>query len=310
MKILKVRFMQIRRELSNLGFGFIVLFVIYFALLYSCYLLFQDNLKSLLLLSLLAFALFSIHIFRRDKKFVLINFNNPHNEFFIEYFVLSLPLTSICLVTKNWFLFFAFIPIIFLISFVKFDFKQVTYFKKISQFIPAYYFECISGFRKSFAPIILLYVASIIFSWSRIFPLILLWFIVLQIVSFFSECEPLQMLLAEKENAKEFIDHKLRKHTILLLKIILPIVIVNIVFNFSDWLVIVAFLVEFIALLCFAICYKYACYIPNDISFSKSIIISLITFCSVVPYLFPIPIIFGVIYYYKAIENLKPYFND
>ena len=310
MTILKIRLLQIKRELVDLGVGIIVLLLLYVFAVYNCYLFFQEDKKALLLSLAFLLIYVSLQIGRKDKAFVLMHTKQPYKEFFFEYFVLGLPITSVCLFTKNWWLFLVITLCTFFVGYINLGFKRQTYFRNISAFIPAYYFEWISGIRKSFTLLIPFYLLAILSCFVRIVPLIFLWFVVVQIVSFFTENESTFILTANDESAKKFLSNKLNRHVSLLLKLIMPIAIINLIFNFSDWIVIVSFVIVLISLLCFAICFKYAGYVPNQNSTAKSITVSMIVLCSLIPYLFIVPFIFAVIYYRKALHNLNPYFND
>lgn len=65
-----------------------------------------------------------------------------------------------------------------------------------------------------------------------------------------------------------------------------------------------------IALLCFAISFKYATYKPNTTLLGNKMAFSIIAILSAMPYFLPITLILAVVYFYKAEENLKQYLHD
>ena len=308
--LLNIRFLQIKRELKDVGLRSFVILGILFFLVFFSYTIFQKTQDALLLISFLFMSCLSLQSYRKDKSFVYNHISNPHFEIFIEYLMLTLPFCLLSLFTRNWFCFPILILSLYVLPFLKCTLKQKTYFKNISLIIPAQNFELISGFRKSFLFLIPLYVFAIGSCWFRIFPLFILWFISISIVSFYGECESLPILKEGNFSSKKFLKRKFYSHSKCILILYAPIVIIHSIFNFDLWLVNLLFIPIQLSLLCFAICLKYSSYQPNRNLLASNIVLSLVSLASIFPYFLPIPIIMAFYYYRKAKINLDNFLHD
>ena len=154
------------------------------------------------------------------------------------------------------------------------------------------------------------HVLAIGLSWFRILPLFLLWFITVTIVSFYTECEPLHILKRDDLSAKIFLQQKLMKHSKYILLLYIPVLVINTFFNIEYLVLNLLFIPIQLALVWYAICLKYSGYEPNKNSIGNSILLSLVSVGSIVPYLLPIPLLMAIGTYGKAVRNLKNYLND
>ncbi len=308
--LINLRLIQIKRELKEAGLRSFVVCGILLYLIYYSFIVYQKNLDAFLLIGFLFLFCLSLQASRKDKFFLYNHIDNPHLEIFAEYFILTFPFTILSLFTSNWYCFFIFITCLCILPFLKFTLKQKTYFRKISLIIPVQNFELISGFRKSFLFLVPFYVLAICFSWFRILPLFLLWFISLAIVSFFNECEPLHILKEGNTFSNKFLKQKLYRNSKFVLIFYSPIVFVNTIYNFDFWIINLLFIPVQLSLLCLAICFKYSLYRPNKNMGGGNIVLSFVSLGSLVPYLLPIPFIMAFGYYGKAKKNLNNYFHD
>jgi hypothetical protein len=148
------------------------------------------------------------------------------------------------------------------------------------------------------------------FSWFRILPLLLLWFITVSIASFYTECEPLHILKEGNFSSNRLLNRKLMRHSKYLLLLFSPLLVINTIFNPEFWILNIIFIPIQLSLMCYAICLKYSTYIPNKKPIGNSIILSLVSLGSIIPYLLPIPLLMAVFTYRKAKMNLNNYLND
>ena len=308
--LLNIRLIQIKRELNSAGLGVLIIPGIFLFLIYASYSIFLKTTDAYYLTAFLFFVCLSFQVKRKDKVFVYTHLQNPYREIYLEYVALIFPFAVTCLLTDNWIMLPILLISLWLVPLLKYTTKQKTYFKNISKIIPAYNFEWISGFRKSFLLLILLYLLSVAFSWFRILPLFLLWFITVTICSFYTECEPLVILKEGNFSSKEFLWKKLLRHSKYLTLIYTPILIINILFNPEYWLLILLFIPIQLSLLCLAICLKYSTYEPNTNSIGNSILFSVISIGSIIPFLLPLPLLMAVNAFGKAKRNLNTYLND
>jgi hypothetical protein len=229
---------------------------------------------------------------------------------FFEYALFTLPFSITSLFTNVWYLYPIFLFLLFCLPYISYSLKKLTHLKKLSRLIPAYNFEWISGVRKTFIFLFPLYVFAICLSWFRILPLFLCWLITVNIISFYTECEPFHMLKEGGQNSKQFLRKKLVQHSKHLLMILLPIAIINFTFNPEYFLLIPLFLLMQLVLLWFAICMKYGTYRPLQNSSVNNLMASLVILGSIIPFLLPIPLLMTIYYYSKAKTNLITYLDD
>jgi hypothetical protein len=309
--LVKVRMNQLRRQMNALGlfYGFIV-FTFLSVLIFYIYVSYSQKEKSLFAFSLTLLALLSIQISRKDKQFVYTQLENPGENIFYEYLLFTLPFTLPCLFTMHWFYFPVLILSIYFIAKLRMNIKQTTRVPHLSKIISPHNFEWLSGLRKNFIGISVFLILSLMISWIRIAPLIFLWLIMTAIISFYQECESLQILFASSGSTKRLLKNKMISHSKLVLIIFIPILIVNSIFNPEMILINVAFLFIQITILIFAILLKYTTYSPNESLKGNTILLSSVSIGALIPFLLPIPIIMCFRNYGKAVRNLKSYFSD
>jgi hypothetical protein len=308
--LLYIRLRQLKREVDGLSLYIIPIIAIAAYAAFVVFKEFQKTENSLYIIISLSLLCLSIHFSRKDKGFVFKHIDNPHVQIFFEYVALTLPFSISCMVTKSWYCYPLLLAILFCIPFLKFEFRQSVRFKNLSNIISATNFEWLSGFRKQYISFILLYIFVIAFCWLKILPLFLLWFLTIIIVSFYSECESIQVLREPNKKPKHFLTAKLKACIIYMLILYTPIVIVNSFFN-PDFLIInLLFIPIQISLIGFAICFKYSSYKPNLAKIVNSIPLAIVSMGSILPYFIPVPIILFCIYFYKAENHLKQYLHD
>lgn len=308
--LLNIRRIQIKREVHDAGFRILFVIGLLVFLVYTSYFAYQKTPYAFYLTTgLFTYALL-FQIYRKDKLFIYHHIHHPHWQIYSEYFALTFPFAIPSLLTMHWYWFPILLASLSVIPFLKFSFKQKTYFKNISSIIPASNFEWISGFRKFFIYLIPLYILAVGYSWVRIVPFVILWFITSTITSFYFECEPLHILKERNLSASQFLKRKLFQNSKYLLLLAVPILTVNTMLNVDDWLINLLLILVQLILLCFAVCFKYSCYQPTSELRGNNIITSLVSLCALIPYLLPVPLIMLLIYYPKAKQNLTNYLND
>jgi hypothetical protein len=308
--LLYIRLKQLKREIDGLSLYIIPIIAIAAYIAFVTFKEFQEGQNALYIIIALSVLCLSIHFSRKDKGFVYKHLDNPHLQIFFEYVLLTLPFSISSMVTKSWYCYPLLLCILFCIPIIKFEFRQKTSFKKLSHIISATNFEWLSGCRKQYISIIFLYLFAIAFCWLKILPLFLLWFLTIIILSFYSECESIQVLREGNKSPKHFLLAKLKACIIYLLILYTPIIIINSFFN-PDFLIInVLFILIQISLLAFAICFKYNSYSPNKIKIGNNLPLAIVSMGSALPHFLPVPTILFIVYFYKAENNLKQYLHD
>lgn len=254
-------------------------------------------------------VLFYLHNSRKDKQFVFLHVKNPSWSIFTEYLVFSLPFTLPSLFTSQYFYFPLVIFIIFLISNLNYKFKIKKPNINPSRFIKADNFELISGIRKYYLGFIFIYLLAIAFCWLSFLPLFFLWILTTLIISFYQECESLNVLKVSSDTAAEFLKNKIFSQAKFLVLLYSPVLIINMFFNSEYWFVNIVFLFLQLLILFFAILYKYNVYEPNKNFSESAIIVSFVSISGLIPFLLPIPLVMCLRNYSKAIKNLKTYIH-
>lgn len=308
--LLYIRFKQIKREANGLGLYLIIFIAIALLLSYLAFTQYKNSEQAWWLVVLMSAVCLAIHYSRKDKSFIYKHLDKPHLQIFSEYSLLTLPFSISSIITKNWFCFPLLLLLLFSISFLKFQFKRKAVLTNLSSLIPASNFEWISGIRKQYISFISIYLLALGFSWVRILPLFLLWFLTVLIASFFLENEPIHILREGNKTARRYLLNKLKVNIgYILILYGLPIII-NAIFVQEFLLLTLLFIPMQIALLCFAISLKYATYKPQTNQLGSNIAFAIVAIISAMPYFLPIPVILSIVYFYKAEKNLKPYLHD
>lgn len=308
--LLYIRLRQLNREANGLGFYLLIFIAIAAALSFITYWQYNHSRQAWLIVILLSAICLAIQYSRKDKAFIYKQLDKPYVQLFLEYSILTLPFSITCIGSKNWFCFPLLLLILTSIPFLKFQFKRRAVFKNLSSIIPASNYEWISGFRKQYITFISLYLVAVAFSWVRIFPLFLLWFLTIIISSFFLENEPVHILREGNKTARMFLLYKIKINTKYILILYSLPVIINAIFVREFLMITLLFIPVHIALLCFAVNLKYSTYKPQTNQLGNNVAFSIVAMLSAMPYFLPIPVILAIVYFYKAENNLKPYLHD
>jgi len=308
--LLYIRSKQIKREADGLGLYLIIFIAIALILSYLAFSQYKNSGHGWYLIVLMSALCLSIHYSRKDKQFIYKQLHKPYLQIFSEYALLTLPFSISSIITKNWFLFPLLLLILFCISFLKFQFKRKAVLTNLSSIIPASNFEWISGIRKQYISFICIYLVALAFSWVRILPLFLLWFLTIMVASFFLENEPIHILREGNKSARKFLSDKLKTNIRYILILYSLPILINAIFVQEFLLITLLFVPMQISLLCFAISLKYCTYKPQTNQLGNNVAFSVVAMLSALPYFLPIPFILAIVYFYKAQKNLKPYLHD
>jgi hypothetical protein len=308
--LLKIRSIQLTRLLRDLGLYVILIIAALFFFIYASYLYFQKSPECYFVAAALILIPLSFQSARNDIAFVHHHLDNPHFEVYAEYAVLVSPFALPALFTSQWYL----VPVIYVVllsvPFYAPQARSKITIKSFSCLIHPSDFEWISGVRRIFKSMLLLYMLAFILSWLRIAPLIFLWILTTMTSTFYEESESIQMLRAGNPGIRSLLHHKLFRHIRYLVILFLPVLVINTAFNPDYWLINMLFLLTQISLLYFNIVFKYAMYEPGVNLKSNSIITGIMSIGALVPFFLPVPVIMSVIYYFRSRKNLQNYLYD
>lgn len=309
--LIRLRLRQLKRILNEIGIGYFIIVLIFFlAILFYDYLFYSLKDKAVFIFGLTVVSVLAAHIQRKDKEFIYTHVSHPVQNIFSEYLLFSLPFALPALFTNQWYYFPLLVICLLFIANITTSLKVRTLFPKLSNIISTKNFEWLSGIRNNYFGLLLFIVLAVATSPLRIVPLIFLWLIVGAICGFYLECESLQILFSSKSSSKEFIKKKIFEHSKLLLFILVPVLILNSIFNPELILINIAFLLIQLATIIFAILLKYSIYLPNENIKGNSILMAFVSICTFIPFLLPVPLIMCFRNYGKAVKNLNHYLND
>lgn len=310
-KFINLRIIQIKRELNNLG--------IFFSLFYLCLFVFLGIFAfkevsqypgTLFVSSGLNIILLStIHINRKDKKFVTSIVSRPGLLFFVEYVILSIPFLVIILISDYWYYSILYFPIYFAIVLINYTPKNKAKFTGISKIIPLNNFEWIAGFRKYFWLILILYFIAAALLFINYVSLFFLWLILGIISSFYQECEPVNIIQLDELPVNSFIIKKLKDHIGIYLLFALPLITGYCLFNIETaWIALIFYFLSTINL-CFFILVKYSFYKPDKTLIAYRIFAAIAQCGIIFPFLLLVPLIMCFRQYKIAKLNLEKYLD-
>jgi hypothetical protein len=308
--LLAVRQRQLLHEARGLGAYLVPVLLFVGLLVLLAYRAYASLYPALALSGTLLLSCLSIHVSRNDLAFVRAQVENPEQAMRTEYIVFSLPFTLPALLTQHWYCFPLVCAGLGLLSGLKVRRRTRTPLRNLSRLLPASSFEWISGIRSNAVPVIALYLAALALSWLQFLPLFLLWVLGTLAASFYLECEPLHILRASDYAARRFLSEKLLRGNVLLLLWFGPVILINVLVLPAQWYIPVIFALLQHILLSFAIVFKYSLYAPGDRLSGNTVILAFASLSGLVPFLLPVPLCLGLLYYPKAIRNLNAYLHD
>lgn len=260
---------------------------------------------------ILPFVCLGYHQHRKDKRILQqIFLEKAWRIYYFEYAVFMLPFVLWTVLWSHTVL-SAVIAFILLFLVTRFSLKiPITIFKlRINHFwIPKHLFEWRSNFRQRGWLTYLLYFLTIIIGFWQWAGFIGIGVIILSLAGCYDYCENLLILKYRHNRAKNFLWDKLLSHSLFLGKFLSPILLFYFLKYPENWLA--YFLLCLIYWFNFVvfILIKYKSYIPNHSISSGKVISGLIFLGILLPYFFPISLVIFILFYPKAIQNLKTYF--
>lgn len=273
-------------------------------------------------------VILSIHASRKDKRFIKINFNLSYFILFVEYLIISFPVLLMLYIIKDWgnvimlLLICLLIPRIYLnlglnnlssgIKFLLNPFRSnFTFRMKVP--VPVNNpkaFEIISGLRRNFIILILCYLIFLIFAFKSYVGPVGIVILSLIVSGFYYTGESRDFIELFSFNYRTFIIQKIKLCLKYLCIIFIPYVIVTLIFQPSTWYILIGSIFVAISIQIITIIFKYALFAENSDLSHNGIIVFVNVLCILLPFLWPLPIIMAIKYYFKAQNNLKYHLND
>jgi hypothetical protein len=305
-KILHLRYIQLSRmfyDLGSLGVFISLAGVIFLSFMYF---VIRDRGMTLPVFSGLSLALISLHVSRKDLAFLSSHFENVAMIFRIEYALLLSPFILLSLINLNILLPAFLLIFLIFIPFFKIS-KQQFQGNRIVNLLPANLFEWKSGMRKTYLIPFVLYILAYPSTMVRFLPMVLLFFCITVIATFYDENEDLGLLERFGTDAKGIFYNKIAIHTKFLALILLPVLLISSVIYPEIAIYNGLFLINQIVLLIFIITVKYKHYMPMYNPIQNSNFTATFILLSALPGFFFVPLIYVFAYYRKAINKINQF---
>lgn len=326
--ILKIRFHQLYRNFLDFGIYRFTFFLVFLAtVLYVSFHIISNQNNNLVVLVFTGFGITTLHLSRKDKHFIRTITSKDYLIYWLEYLFLALPILSVWLFRLNW---QAFATLFFLCLLIPLLLRRTSqystgYFLNLLinplraknslninfriPFINPLAFEWISGFRSTIIVLAPTYLIILGFSFKPIVAPVGAILLTLIISGFYFNGESREFIEIYANSAKQFLRRKITMAISHLLFFLSPIILINLIFQHTTWIYILASLIVSSGILIIAILIKYSLFAENT-NLNKNSTIATITIIGLlIPILWPLPIIMSIIHYRKAKNKLTPYFN-
>jgi hypothetical protein len=308
---LRLRMYQLLRESKALGWLYsLILLSLVSALLYLAGIYVRKPSGAAAVLAIVSSLLFALHRNRTDHRFVASLTGRPWIIYFTEYAAIVLVLyVSGFLCSGD-----PVLPlVIFLVPFIAFV-KPAEHAAGGNFFaarIPhESNFEWRSGIRKQGWLFPLLWLLSLLLAPVPFAPILLLWFMMLAVSSFYDEGESRSMLESAELPPVAFMRCKISGQLTAWSWISVPSLAVSAVFHPDRWWVLLLFIAFSTLMVSLFVTSKYAVYQPAEINRSNSLVHVMCMLGLFIPFLLPLPLVMLVRNYRKAISNLETHLYD
>lgn len=306
--LLFIRFRQGLRYAAELGFlrGIVALFLLLFF-----YVSALQRFPPWLTAGIMAALLLSIHTTRLDKTFLSILGLPATLVYFVEYLLLALPFMVPLSLQNHWQPALSLFGITLVLPLLNVRLTDTSRrFSWVVTWLPAAMFEWKSGLRKHFFPLLIIYaIALFCYQFTVTTPIALL---LLTLIScdFYVETESREMLEAFEMPPGKFLWFKLKNQLKIFWLLCLPLLLIFIFFHGAYWYVLPVVMLLCSVLQVLSILLKYAVYSPHEDLQGNFLLIGLSIIFFFVPFLLPLPFLWIVKYYRKAMHNLHFYLHD
>lgn len=309
--LLKIHFKQLSRLLGEAGIfrAIFLLGLLCFGLL-AMFIKLDDPAYHEIIFGVFALSLLSIHLKRKDKTFLSIYAPKPQLIFFVEYFLLALPLLISLVYYNLWNYTLAFLLFLLILPFIKISAGISSINSVFQKMIPNGNFEWKAGLRKYLFAFVGIWLAGLASSFFVAGVPLAIFAMGVLVLSFYENNESLQILIANEFSVGKFLAWKIKNHLLVFSIFAVPLLLSYAAFNPQYYYIpLIEFLV-FAILLVYTILLKYAFYSPNDKSGVTQVFTMIGIVCIFVPVFIPVILVLSIRFLIKAKSNLNFYLND
>jgi len=308
--LIRLRFIQVYRGLANVGLLRVVFLAVVILPLVTLFLVQRISVHPwpYIIPGSVLYITWLVHGRRRDYHFLAAIFFRPRVLFLWEYLLFTLPVTTLLLSEALYIHAIVFTAAIIIIAFSVPSRNLVNSRTVKLRIIPAGMFEWQSGIRKNLVVLVLFYIPGLFGFFHIWLSGVSLLFLTLFFVSFYSEYEPRNMLIAGGSGSWQLLIGKVARHTGLFAMFLMPIIFTALVHEEFRWLTAGYFLAS-LNLLVFSILLKYYQYRPGAYSGAHQMLTTLACIISII---LPAALFFALFNLFLiagATRNLKTYFD-
>ncbi|MCI5081356.1 MAG: hypothetical protein MRY78_06695 [Saprospiraceae bacterium] len=302
--VLYIRLKQFLRYLHDIGIGLVLLAgVLCLGLLFSLVAAMQQS-SDWQIAIIFGICLVVVHLQRGDYQFLRQLLSNPSWLFLIEYTSIIILLALFLLPFGKYYVFPFSIPFIILLSIWPPPNRlgaQKPWLKHTV--LPLWLWEWRSGLRRSGLLFFSLYLICLGLSFligASLLGILVSGFV---ISSSYDYIEP-PVILEQWLITSYSLPQKIFRHAGAFLILTLPFSVAYLIFHAERWYLLPLFLLAAMLMITFAICYKYAIYLPHQLRAYHQNALSLFALGLLIPLFLPGSLIYLVVYYRKAQKRL------
>lgn len=261
-------------------------------------------------LLLVAGILSMLHLKRNDKIFFDLYADRATLIYQVEYIFVVLPIAILFLFMGFWQVTIGCFLIAFVVPFISMKGRSVTLISPLQKFIPSQAIEWKSGVRKMWLPMVVIWLIGLLGSYFIASVPIAILLLGLLVSGFYEKMESLPILLTPELNPRQFLQQKIGTAIGIFTVLCLPLIVLFAVFHTEQFYIPIIEFLLFSLLLVFAICVKYAFYLPEPDASSNQTLLGIGFVGIFVPFILPVFLFFILRYYFKAKSNLNLYLHD
>jgi hypothetical protein len=311
---LRIRMLQLRRELAALGWWRVaVVAVVTAGVLRVFYGWTHRSQGSWHAAAGVALVVAAIHFARKDRRFLQLATASPFLVTWAEYVCFTAPFIVTGLFSPGW-PYAAALPFFYLLlGAAPVTGRRLTARRWRLFFLSPRNFEWRAGIRANLWPLAALYAACLACLPYPYVSLYLWWILVALVIPFYQDAEPRQMLQAWEEPPRRFLRSKLGLQLKDYAIFSAPLMAGYMVFHPSGaWIAAAVWVLSAVNISWFVLA-KYAAYEPVTRTGAGQLLMTLVHLAMLIPlagpFMIPVPLVLALVAYRKSLRRLNPYLD-
>ena len=174
--------------------------------------------------------------------------------------------------------------------------------------LPDTLFEFKGGIRKIFIPTFLIYICTLAASYYMVAIFVAAMLLGLSFTGFFIDLEAKEYLKIYFLEGQSLLGQKVLHYSLLMFCLLIPHMILFLIFHLEYWYLLPVAPLFLITIVNVCLLYKYAHYRPINAKVYNTVPVAFCLMGMVLPFFFPVIILYLIYYWFKAQKNLKVYY--